>query len=198
MKERIAILLPFFIIVTIIMFTLHQKMDMPLQMIDRASGLFAYLFLFLAILSSEYMRQMKKIFGKGFIAIHHHIARIGVTLMLIHPIAFALEESSFLVFIPVLLPIKDFLELAGRPALYLILIATLAGMYRKKIIKKWKKIHYLNYIAFPLLFVHSWLIGTDLQSGIMQLLWFTMFFLVIAIFIHKHIIKSDLIQKFAV
>ena len=190
MKERLAIVSVFFGILAIIIFTLFQKIDMPLQMIDRATGLIAYLFLFLAILSSEYMRQMKGIFGKSFISMHHWLARIAVFLMLIHPIAFALEERSIMVFIPVFYPLMEFLELAGRPALYLIIIAVLAGIYSKRIIKKWKKIHYLNYIAFLFIFVHALLIGTDLRSAIIQLLWATMAFLVIVVFIHKHVLAA--------
>ena len=196
MKERLIIVSSFIVIVALAMFTLFQNMEMPLQMIDRATGLFAYLFIFLAILSSEYMKQMKKIFGMGFIAIHHHLVRIGILLMLVHPIAFALEERSFFVFVPVFYPFMDFLELAGRPALYLILIAALAGVYRKKIIRTWKKIHYLSYLAFLLIFIHAWLIGTDLQSRIMQLIWAIMAVIIIVVFIHKHIIKHrNIIQK---
>jgi DMSO/TMAO reductase YedYZ heme-binding membrane subunit len=108
--------------------------------------------------------------------------------MLLNPIAFAFEKQSISVFIPVFYPFMEFLELAGRPALYLVIIAVAAGVYRKHFIRKWKKIHYLNYPAFLLIFIHSWLIGTDLNSGIMQLLWVCMVLVIAAIFVHKHII----------
>ena len=56
----------------------------------------------------------------------------------------------------------------------MILIAVLAGLYRKRIPKKWKDIHALNYLGFVLVFFHAWLIGTDLQYGLMQAVWLAM------------------------
>lgn len=188
MEKRWQLIFLVTFIAAIIAYILLQAIDTPLEMIDRAAGLFAYYFIFLAILSSEYMKQMKKVFGQGFIRIHHHLARLGISLMLLHPIAFAFEKQSISVFIPVFYPFMEFLELAGRPALYLVIIAVAVGVYRKHFIRKWKKIHYLNYPAFLLIFIHSWLIGTDLNSGIMQLLWVCMALVISAIFVHKHII----------
>ncbi len=190
MKKNYPVFLSLIIISAIIVFTLMQKSDMPMRMIDRATGLFGYLFLFLAILSSEYMKEMKQLFGKSFIKIHHFLARIAVLLMLVHPVAFALEERSASVFIPVLYPLNRFLELAGRPALYLMLIAVIIAIYRKRFIRQWKKVHYLNYPAFLMIFIHAWLIGTDLNSLIMQVLWLSMAFIVIAVFVHKHLIPE--------
>ncbi|APH39462.1 ferric reductase-like transmembrane domain-containing protein [Methanohalophilus halophilus] len=189
MEKRWQLIFLVTFIAAIIAYILLQAIDKPLEMIDRAAGLFAYYFIFLAILSSEYMKQMKKVFGQGFIRVHHHLARLGISLMLLHPIAFAFEKQSISIFIPVFYPLMEFLELAGRPAFYLIIIAVAAGVYRKHFIRKWKKIHYLNYPAFLLIFIHSWLIGTDLNSGIMQLLWVCMALVIAAIFVHKHIIN---------
>ena len=188
MEKRWQLIFLVTFIAAIIAYILLQAIDTPLEMIDRAAGLFAYYFIFLAILSSEYMKQMKRVFGQGFIKVHHHLARLGISLMLLHPIAFAFEKQSISVFIPVFYPFMEFLELAGRPALYLVIIAVAVGVYRKHFIRKWKKIHYLNYPAFLLIFIHSWLIGTDLNSGIMQLLWVCMALVISAIFVHKHII----------
>ncbi|WP_129596787.1 ferric reductase-like transmembrane domain-containing protein [Methanohalophilus profundi] len=188
MEKRWHLIFLVTFIAAIIAYILLQAIDTPLEMIDRAAGLFAYYFIFLAILSSEYMKQMKKVFGQGFIRIHHYLARLGISLMLLHPIAFAFEKQSISVFFPVFYPFIEFLELAGRPAFYLIIIAVAAGVYRKHFIRKWKKIHYLNYPAFLLIFIHSWLIGTDLNSAIMQLLWVCMALVITAIFVHKHII----------
>ncbi|WP_407356135.1 ferric reductase-like transmembrane domain-containing protein [Methanolobus sp. WCC5] len=186
-KKRDAILFSLIVVSAIMIFTLLQKTDTFLQLIYRASGLFAYFFIFLAILSSEYMRQMKNVFGKGFIAVHHILARIGILLMLVHPVAFAIERRSISVFVPVFHPFTDFLELAGRPAFYLILIAVFAALYRKRISGGWKKIHYLIYPAFLLTFAHAWLIGTDLNSGSMQFLWIVMALTVAGIFLHKRV-----------
>ncbi|MBN2488853.1 MAG: ferric reductase-like transmembrane domain-containing protein [Methanosarcinaceae archaeon] len=159
---------------------------MPVKMIDRVAGLFAYYFIFLAILSYEYMAQMKEVFGKSFIKVHHILARAGVLLMLIHPIAFAIEINDPYVFVPVFFPLDQFLIFAGRPAIFLFLIAVSTSTIRKRIPRYWKKVHYLNYVAFLLVFIHAWYIGTDIQSGIMQTTWFLMALVVTGIFVHKH------------
>jgi hypothetical protein len=134
MERRWQLIFLVTFIAAIIAYILLQTIDTPFKMIDRATGLFAYYFIFLAILSSEYMKQMKKVFGQGFIRVHHHLARIGILLMLLHPIAFAFEKQSISVFIPVFYPFMEFLGLAGRPAYYIFIIAIAAGGFTGNIL----------------------------------------------------------------
>lgn len=184
-------LLAFFLVVLagIILYFLFQEAGTAITMAVRTAALFGYFFLFMEILSSEYNIRMKKMLGRPFINVHHHIARAAVILILLHPILIA-YQFGLSSFVPVLYPLIDFLRMAGRPALYLILIAVLAGVYRKKIPKNWRSIHELNYLGFVLIFFHAWLIGTDLQYGLMQFIWFAMALIVLAVFIHKHIISG--------
>jgi DMSO/TMAO reductase YedYZ heme-binding membrane subunit len=190
MKYERELIASFLVVVAgIIIFFLFQDRGTAVGMVARAAGLFGYFFIFLAILSSEYMIRIKKIFGRPFMNIHHHLARAGVAMILIHP-AFIAHQFGLSSFVPVFSPFMDFLRLAGRPALYMILIAVLAGLYRKRIPKKWKDIHALNYLGFVLVFFHAWLIGIDLQYGLMQAIWLAMVIIVIAVFIHKHIMSA--------
>ncbi|MFX1354795.1 MAG: hypothetical protein ACFFGP_12585, partial [Promethearchaeota archaeon] len=78
--------------------------------------------------------------------------------------AFAISEMNIGVFIPVFFPFIRFLELAGRLALILIYIATLAAIMRKKVQKYWRFFHVLNYIALLLAYIHGVLIGTDFRN----------------------------------
>ncbi len=190
MKYERELIASFLVIVAgILIFFLLQDRGTAAGTVARAAGLFGYFFIFLAILSSEYMIRIKKIFGRPFMNIHHHLARAGVAMILVHPALIA-YQSGLSSFVPVFSPFMDFLRLAGRPALYIILIAVLAGLYRKRIPKKWKDIHALNYLGFVLVFFHAWLIGTDLQYGLMQAVWLAMALIVISVFIHKHIILA--------
>jgi len=190
MKYERELIASFLVIVAgIIIFFLFQDRSTAVGTVARAAGLFGYFFIFLAILSSEYMIRIKKIFGRPFMNIHHHLARAGVAMILVHPALIA-YQSGLSSFVPVFSPFMDFLRLAGRPALYIILIAVLAGLYRKRIPKKWKDIHALNYLGFVLVFFHAWLIGTDLQYGLMQAAWLAMALIVIAVFTHKHMISA--------
>ncbi len=191
MKYERELIVSFLVVVAgIILFFLFLERDTAIRMTVRAAGLLGYFFVFLAILSSEYMIQMKKVFGRPFMNIHHHFARVGVVMILAHPI-FIAYQFGLSVFVPVFYPVMEFLMLAGRLALYLFIIAVLAGVYRKKIPKKWKDIHALNYLGFVLVFFHAWLIGTDLQYGLMQIIWLAMALVVVAVFIDKHIISAS-------
>lgn len=190
MKSRVMLIgLLLVMAVGTIAYNLFQHTGTFSEILIRACGLYANLFFFLAIISSEYMLQMRRTFGRSFINVHHQLSRIGIALMLTHPLAFAFKEGA-IVFVPVLYPPAAFLELAGRPALYIVLAAVLAALYRKKMPRKWKSIHALNYLAFLLIFSHAWLIGTDLQSLSMQFIWIVMLLGVVAVFMHKHIFPA--------
>ncbi|MGB9929468.1 MAG: ferric reductase-like transmembrane domain-containing protein [Methanosarcina sp.] len=172
-----------------IMYVLLQTPANPLRMLTRFAATFGYLAIFLAILSSECMSRMKKLSGFPFLKAHHHLARIGILLILAHPVLLILDGQSFRIFLPVLHSAGQFLATGGRPALYLFLLATSIAIYRRKY-KNWKKIHYLHYPAFLLVSAHALLIGTDFTSNIMRLLAFAMSLAVIGIFVNKRAAKK--------
>jgi methionine sulfoxide reductase heme-binding subunit len=172
------------VIVLFIAYLLLQRPGEPLRMVARFAATFGYLTIFLSILSSEYMAKMRKISGLPYLKAHHHLARIGILLILIHPLSIALEVQDFRVFLPVFYPIEAFLALGGRTALYLFLLAAGIALYRKKY-KSWRKVHYLSYLAFLLVSAHALLIGTDFESGIMRMLALVMAVAATGIFIHK-------------
>ncbi|NLN44887.1 MAG: ferric reductase [Methanosarcina sp.] len=154
-------------------------------MIRRFVGTCGYLTMFLAIITSEYMAKMKKVSGLSFIKAHHNLARVGILLILIHPLTFALEGRG----IQILSPISQtniFIALAGRPAFYLFLLTAGIALYRKRY-KNWRKVHYLSYLAFLLVSTHALMIGDDFRLTIMRILAFSMAVTVIAIFIHKRL-----------
>lgn len=187
--ERGAIITLIIVVQGLILYFLFHQRDTAAWMTVRVAGLLGYFFLFLAILSSEYLTKMRKMFGRSYINVHHHLARVGMVLVLMHPVIVA-AQSDLSAFLPVLYPLMDFLSLGGRTAFYIIIIAVLAGVYRKKIPNHWRNIHALNYIAFLLVFTHAWLIGTDLQNLVMQFIWAVMALIVIAVFVHKHLIGA--------
>jgi predicted ferric reductase len=129
----------------------------------RFAALIGYTSMFLATIMTPFMVELYKIFGKPFIKQHHLYSILGLVLITIHPVSFAISKLDITVFIPVFYPWIDFWELAGRPALILIYIAVVAAILRKKI-KKWKWIHFLNYLALLFGYVHGVLIGTDFQN----------------------------------
>ena len=80
------------LLVTIfITYIILQNTEEPIRTIRRFAGTFGYLTVFLAIVTSEYMAKMKKISGLPFMTAHHNLARIGLLLILIHPLTFILQ-----------------------------------------------------------------------------------------------------------
>lgn len=171
-----------------ITYIILQTPEEPVKMLRRFSGTFGFLTIFLAIVSSEYIARMKKITGLPFLKAHHNLARIGIILIILHPLTFVLQGRGFSVFSPIS-GSNALISLAGRPALYMFLLAAGIALYRKKY-RNWRKIHYLNYLAFLLVTVHASMIGSDFRLTIMRLLAIAMAIIVLSIFIQKRSTKK--------
>jgi len=153
----------FGLLLIILILLLFTPILNPFDFFIRFAALIGYASMFLATIMTPFMVELYKIFGKPFIKQHHLYSILGLILITIHPIAFAISVLDISVFIPVFYPWIEFWNLAGRPALILIYISVIAAILRKKI-KQWKWIHVLNYIALFFGYVHGVLIGTDFQN----------------------------------
>jgi sulfoxide reductase heme-binding subunit YedZ len=151
----------------------------------RASALFGFVALFWAIVSSEYVREMRKLLGRPYLTVHHALTRVGWVLIMLHPLSYAVLLRNASVLVPVFSPLDAFLKWAGRPALYLFLVATLAAVLRSRSKRYWKYLHKLNYLGFLLVFVHSSLLGSDLKSTGLRVVWAAMAAVVLLIGLHK-------------
>ncbi len=132
--------------------------------IIRFSALTGLVSLFISTILSNYLREVRKIFGKPFLRVHHWFAALGLILITIHPVVFAIYTASVLVFIPDFSSWYAFWSLAGRPALYLAYVATLAGILRNRTQKYWRYIHGIMYVVLGFAFVHGLLIGTNFAN----------------------------------
>lgn len=130
----------------------------------RLGALFGFTAMFIATTMSPFMVQLYKIFGKPFVKLHHIYSIFGLIMVTLHPVIFAISTMNITVFIPDFSSWIAFWELAGRPALIIIYIATLAALLRTKIQSLWRLFHVLNYLALIFAYVHGFLIGTDFQN----------------------------------
>lgn len=128
----------------------------------RACGLLGYLAVFLSCLSSAFLRELTRFFGRPFVRVHHIFAVAGLVLLILHALGVAWDEASLAVFLPRFDSLRVFLALGGRPALWLLGIGSLAAVLRGSLRGSWRLIHRLNYIAFLLATAHGLLIGSDL------------------------------------
>jgi hypothetical protein len=174
----------------LLLYSLFRIPAPALYLAVRATALFSYTAVFLAILSTEYLREMRRLFGEPFLTVHHILAVAGLLLMSLHAVLFALLMRDIMVFLPRFDSLRVFLSLGGRPALYLFAIAALAAVIRGRIRHIWRVIHWLNYLAFALAFVHSWLIGTDVSNPLLRPIWVVLAGIVLWVFIRKRLLQG--------
>jgi sulfoxide reductase heme-binding subunit YedZ len=141
-----------------------QEQESWLAWLVRGAALLGYWAVFLSILSSAYLRELIRFFGRPFVKVHHFASVAGLALIALHPVAVAVNSSSLAVFVPRFDSLIVFLTLGGRLALYLIGIAALAALLRANLKRYWRVLHYLNYIAFFLASIHASLIGTTFRG----------------------------------
>jgi len=153
----------------------------------RGLALSGYLAVFLAILSSAYMRQLYRRFGRPFIKVHHTFSITGLVLITLHPVAAAWQSGTISTFLPVFYPLSTFLALGGRLAWYLIAAAALAAWIRKRLGQNWRILHYLTYIGFGLATPHAFMIGTELQVPLVKGIFAAMALVVVVVFVVKRL-----------
>jgi methionine sulfoxide reductase heme-binding subunit len=167
-----------------------DNLSTPLDGVIRAGALLGYLALFLAALSSNYMRELTRFFGRSFINVHHLISVTALVALTIHAVGVAWRVGSATAFLPSFASWEAFFRLGGRPAFWLLAITSLTALFRTAIGKNWKIIHWLNYLVFILGTIHAQMIGLNFQhlgvrivSGIMTLI-------LIAVFVWKRTRKQ--------
>lgn len=151
------------------------------------AALFGYISLFLSTVLTNYVREVRVIFGKPFLSVHHWFASLGLILITVHPVMVAISAASLLVFIPDFSSWYTFWSLAGRPALYLAYIAALAGLLRNRIKRYWKYIHGFMYVVLTFAFVHGLLIGGSFQNPVIVVLFLMLLVIAYGVAIAKRI-----------
>lgn len=169
-----------------------QPYGSPLNWFIRAAALLGYLTVFLSILSSTYMRELIRLFGRPSIQVHHILSITGLALITLHPLGVVLDWNSPRVLLPRFDSLSTFLQWGGPPALYLIVVALLAVLLRRSIGRGWRAIHALNYVGFLLGTVHAVMLGTDfagngLRPIIVKIVAVTLGLAVAATFVQKRL-----------
>ncbi len=173
------------VLVLVIILLLLTPPPTAINAIARGAALMGYFAIWLAIVSSYYMRQLVKFFGQPFIKVHHAVSIGGLVWITIHPLAVALEYGTWWVFVPDFSSWATFWRLAGRPAWYLLAIGTLVAVLRKAIGQSWRALHWLMYLAFILGTVHGVMMNFGLRYPLMRAIWIAMAVSVVVIFAIK-------------
>jgi sulfoxide reductase heme-binding subunit YedZ len=164
-----------------------QPDTQPIYWVIRIAALMGYFCVFGAVVTSAYLRQMIRWFGRPFLKVHHTLSIAGLVLVTIHPLAVAWQALSLRVFIPAVDSWYRFFALGGRPAWYLLGIGALVAVLRRPLGKNWRSLHTLNYLAFWLATVHGILIGTSVQNWAMRLVFGAMALGALGVFVQKRL-----------
>ena len=173
------------IAVIVVLLQLLYPNAAPIKWVVRTTALIGYFCVFGAILTSAYLRQVVLWFGRPFIKVHHILSISGLVLVTIHPLAVAWQALSLRVFVPAFDSWYRFFALGGRPAWYLMGVATLAAVLRGMNGRNWRWLHTLNYLAFWLATAHGILIGSSVQNWPMRAVFGAMALIVLGVLVQK-------------
>jgi methionine sulfoxide reductase heme-binding subunit len=159
----------------------------PIDLVIRSAATLGYTGVFLAALSSTYIRELTRFFGTPFIKVHHDVAVTSLILLTVHPLGVAIRSGTLAVFVPDFGSWFGFFLFGGRQAWYLLGIAALVALatVRRRLPRSWRTIHMLNYLAFAFGTVHAWLIGTNFQGVVGRAVLGLMTLIMVLAFIQK-------------
>jgi len=157
----IGVLALYLAVITVAILT---EYDSLIDLMVRLLALTGYYALSIATIMTPFLVDIRKVLGWPFIRVHHIFAVFGIAAIISHPIFNAIQRESLSVFIPNLSSWTAFWLLAGRPALYVIILAAIAALARRLLGRSWRAFHATMYIALFFGIVHANLIGTDFSN----------------------------------
>jgi DMSO/TMAO reductase YedYZ heme-binding membrane subunit len=100
---------------------------------------------------------------------------VVLLLIVLHPAVLLLKGSTHFGFVEVLFPIhspvQPTLNSVGAASLYVLLIVIVTSFFRLRMARPlWRKLHYLVFPGFILMFIHSLVTDTALTTGKVDLL----------------------------
>jgi DMSO/TMAO reductase YedYZ heme-binding membrane subunit len=119
-----------------------------------------------AALTLPFLKELVRAFGKPFLSIHHTFAAVGLALITLHPVLFAVESSSAYVFVPTFSSWFLFWAFGGQVALPMLYVAFAAALLRRKAVTHWRPFHMLIYVALFFGIVHANLLGQSFRGSI--------------------------------
>lgn len=160
--------------------------------LQRASGLYAFSLIFIAIILGSAMNIVDRFFPADKVfSIHKIVGKSAFTLAIFHPIflysTYLLEHNLNYV-LPFLEGSSIIYFYLGILALLLLTVSVGAALLRFKIGIKWLYIHRINYLIFWLIFFHGLNLGVDTQTSFARSIFITYGTVVAILTIRKFLI----------
>jgi len=107
--------------------------------------------------------------------LHNWTAYLVLLLIVVHPAVLLLRSSTHFgwrdVLLPIHSPVQPTLNTVGAAGLYLLLVVIFTSLLRLRMARPlWRKLHYLVFPAFVLMFIHSVFTDPELSNGKVDLL----------------------------
>lgn len=107
--------------------------------------------------------------------LHNWTAYLVLLLLVLHPAVLLLRGSTHFgladVLLPIQSPVQPKLNTVGAASLYVLLAVILTSLFRLRMARPlWRKLHYLVFPGFVLMFIHSLLTDPSLSTGKADLL----------------------------
>ena len=102
--------------------------------------------------------------------LHNWTAYFVLLLIVLHPAVLLLGGSTHFsladVLLPIQSPVQPKLNTVGAAAFYVLLIVIVTSLFRLRMARSlWRKLHYLVFPAFVLMFIHSMFTDPALSNG---------------------------------
>ncbi|WP_026565078.1 ferric reductase-like transmembrane domain-containing protein [Bacillus sp. UNC41MFS5] len=140
----------------------------------RATGIVAYLLLYLAVLTGLYSAVQKKRKKKvnNLLLFHEVLSDWSLIMTAGHLGILLIDAYMKFSWSDILIPFSGSYETIsiglGSIATYFLILTIVTSKFRKKIgYKKWQKLHALNPILYILVTVHGLMSGTDFQGTVL-------------------------------
>ena len=147
----------------------------PFDLTIRLLALNGFIALSIAAMMTPFLKEVTFFFKKSFVKVHHYFAAAGLLLITLHPLAVSIQALNLTILLPNVGSLYLFLFYGGSVALISIYVAFGAVLLRKKITAHWRPFHALMYLALFFGVVHANLIGFDLQSIYLKIVYDALF-----------------------
>ncbi len=126
--------------------------------------------MFAQVMIGAFVKPINKLFGGRMIRYHITQGLLAYLFIFMHPLFYGLYNivsvgfiSGLLKLLPNFATTQEVYINFGRTALVLLSIGVAAGLLRTRpfITKYWRLFHFLNYVAFIFVLIHSYYIGSD-------------------------------------
>ncbi|MFO7964052.1 MAG: ferredoxin reductase family protein [Desulfobacterales bacterium] len=165
--------------------------------LGRNSALAAFMIVMMQVLLAARIRSIERPYGLDILLrFHKYTGIFAAFLLILHPILLAIGAGSADLLISLDQPWYIWL---GKITLLLLLIHVGVSWYQRKLkmkFEKWRMTHdVLGPAIIIFIFIHSYVVGTDLQSVSIQTLWIIMVILAVAVFVGHRLIRPYLLKR---